>query len=97
MAADEDEAVVVVAEQVSITVTPVSNVTPPPSTRSSWVGFWIVGALVGILAVTLVWFPSSPFRLLSLILVQKQNKLWGVKTNDTIVPEGADVCRRAPG
>ena len=29
--------------------------------------------------------------------VQRQNKLWGLNNNDTVVPAGGDICRRVPG
>jgi len=32
-----------------------------------------------------------------LIVVQRENKLWGKLSNETIVPLGNDVCGRVPG
>jgi hypothetical protein len=38
-------------------------------------------------------FPFEP----SLTIVQRQNKLWGVHSNNTIVPEGGETCHRVSG
>lgn len=58
MADGEDDAIVVVEEEVSITVTPVLDKPQRKSTGLSWIGFWIVSALVGMLALIIVWLPS---------------------------------------
>ena len=58
MAGDEDDAIVVVEEEVSITVAPVPDKPQRQSTGSSWIVFWIVGVLVGMLAFIIVWLPS---------------------------------------
>jgi hypothetical protein len=84
-------------EEPSITI-----VTPPHPRHSrsylpSWTQFGIISALVGILSVVLVYLPSLSLNALELIVVQRQNKLWGKLSNETIVPLGNDVCRRVPG
>jgi hypothetical protein len=98
MAAEDRDLVVVVEDKEEVAVA----VVPYPSVQSqipSWALFWLGSALVGILAVVLVWLPSS-FQgpLYSLMTtVQRQNKLWGLNSNETIVPAGGDICRRVPG
>jgi len=97
MAAEDDEVVVIVEDEEEVAVA----VVPYPSVQSqipSWAVFWIGSALVAILGVVLVWLPSSSLSgCLSLMTVQRQNKLWGLNNNDTIVPAGGDICRRVPG
>lgn len=98
MSNDEGDVAVVVEEEVSITVVS-EPVAPPARTQgSSWAGFWIMSALVVVLGVVLFWLPGCycPFSS-RLITAQRQDKLWGVSTNDTIAPVGGDVCRRVSG
>jgi hypothetical protein len=59
MPPDEDQAIVVVEEEVVVTAVPVAPARPAPNTGFSWVPFWIISAIVGILGVVLVWQPSS--------------------------------------
>src|SRR5437667_8381184 len=84
----------------------VNVISPRPAKAASvssflWIPFWIISAIVGILGVLLIWLPSLKPCPLGwrglLMIVQRQNKLWGLKTNNTIVPEGGDVCQRVPG
>jgi hypothetical protein len=64
MALDEDEKAVIVEEEVSVkitplTTTPVTTAKPPSDSGFSWIPLGIVSVLMGILAVVLVWLPSS--------------------------------------
>jgi len=96
MAAEDDKVVVVEdKEEVAVAVVPYPSV---QSKIPSWVLFWLGSALVGILGIVLVWLPSSSqSALFSLMIVHRQNKLWGLNSNDTIVPAGGDICQRVPG
>jgi len=69
MAPDEDEKAIIVEEEVSVkitpvtttpvTTTPVTAAKPPTDSGFLWIPLGIVSVLVGILAVILVWLPSS--------------------------------------
>jgi hypothetical protein len=99
MTRDENNIVVVVEEDVALSGTTASPTASAPSAGSSWTALWIISALVGILSVVLFWLPSPILLQFSLPLtaVQRQNKLWGLYSNDTIAPVGGDFCQRVPG
>jgi hypothetical protein len=64
MGLDGDEKAVIVEEEVSVkntpvTIAPVANAKPPSDSGFSWIPVGMVSVLVGILAVVLVWLPSS--------------------------------------
>ena len=40
---------------------------------------------------------ASPCERTLLTVAQRHSKLWGLKSRETIVPLGGDVCRRVPG
>ena len=97
MASNEDEAKIVVEEKDAVTVPPSAPRRAAPNTGFSWVPFCIISAIVAILGIVIVWLPSSLSQSPTLIVVHRQNKLWGVHSDNPVVPEGGDVCQRVPG